>query len=58
MNEQEKEKRRKCKHTRVAYFYPEKITCKLPNGKTVAHNTIKVVGCLNCNRVWMQDYGE
>ena len=23
-----------------------------------AHKTIKLVGCLDCNRTWMQDYGE
>lgn len=47
-----------CKHLRTAYFFPTNVTCKLPNGKKVPHNTIKILGCLDCNRTWMIDYGE
>ena len=53
-----KENNKVCKHLRTACFFPEKVTCKLPNGKEVPHKTIKIVGCLDCNRTWMVDYGE
>lgn len=52
-----------CKHNRQISFYPDNVHYmfigkEIRNNNGIIHDTIVVKGCLDCGKVWVEDYGE
>ena len=53
----------KCSHNRTVIWFPEKtkLERKCPYRKAIIRDEIKTIrlkGCLDCGKVWIEDYGK